>query len=491
MRSWDKFPNQNAAFGVDRPIENQMYNQPYNRADSGKNVWCGKPRTNPLTDGYKGQWKMARYVSGQKVRLVWPAKNHANYDCLPRDSTDYAMQLKWIANTANATQDPYSLPEWTTFWDWHQINNKQGVLAVDGVPFTNCPDFCSNTDKAVCFGDFVVPNVAAPGIYTFLWYWEFLSPDWLYSSCWEAWVDPAGSNPNPSPNTPSPTQPSGPNPGPAQTPAPTNKPTPKPTPKPTTKRPTYSGGSNPAPPQPTGGDLKSVTFELRINGGKLKRRKIKEKLMSYLWVEKTAIKFNTISSANTEIQTYITINGGYEAKAQWIADIIAMSDFRSVIQEITGGTVTINSQKTQVKPLVLEANQATTFAVTLKVTLEKIDLSNTTLRNDLVTEFEKALETIGVPAHASDVMFKVNTTTGAATFVVLTSNEDYAVAVENKASSDLLPQYNKNIKIKVSPDAKVTLVSSPTNLSESDGVRVHVHVIAMLVSILITLFAAL
>merc|ERR1719295_1754633 len=77
----------------------------------------------------------------------------------------------------------------------------------------NCPKFCENTDKATCFGDFVVPTVDTSGYYTFVWYWIF-NPGSPYITCWEAYIesdgattapaDPAATT-TPSPITPAPT----------------------------------------------------------------------------------------------------------------------------------------------------------------------------------------------------------------------------------------------------------------------------------------------
>merc|ERR1719412_3319377 len=59
----------------------------------------------------------------------------------------------------------------------------------------NCPRFCENTDRATCFGDFVVPEVDTSGYYTFVWYWIF-NPGSPYISCYEAFVTPASNDNN-------------------------------------------------------------------------------------------------------------------------------------------------------------------------------------------------------------------------------------------------------------------------------------------------------
>jgi len=68
--------------------------------------------------------------------------------------------------------------------DWHS----GCTPGSDGCGFMNCPRFCENTDRATCFGDFVVPEVDTSGYYTFVWYWIF-NPGSPYISCYEAYID--------------------------------------------------------------------------------------------------------------------------------------------------------------------------------------------------------------------------------------------------------------------------------------------------------------
>jgi len=68
--------------------------------------------------------------------------------------------------------------------DWHE----GCTPGSDGCGFMNCPRFCENTDRATCFGDFVVPAVDTSGYYTFVWYWIF-NPGSPYISCYEAYID--------------------------------------------------------------------------------------------------------------------------------------------------------------------------------------------------------------------------------------------------------------------------------------------------------------
>ena len=73
--------------------------------------------------------------------------------------------------------------------DWHD----GCTPGTDGCGFQNCRQYCANTDKATCFGDFVVPDVTTAGYYTFVWYWVFNRNTSPYTSCYEAYVEPASA----------------------------------------------------------------------------------------------------------------------------------------------------------------------------------------------------------------------------------------------------------------------------------------------------------
>lgn len=94
------------------------------------------------------------------------------------------------------------------------------------------PAFCENPDKAVCFGDFVVPNDAPSGrVCTFMWYWIFNANTDPYTTCWEACIggncggaqSPGSTAAPPQPTQPQPTQPQPTQPQPTQ-PQPTSFP---------------------------------------------------------------------------------------------------------------------------------------------------------------------------------------------------------------------------------------------------------------------------
>ena len=141
---------------------------------------------------FAGITKIAQYTVGSTVRVVWPAKNHANYECtqnIPDTSMKLYMnpQVNPTADIAN-NQNTMLAQGYTLVKDWHD-----GCTAgTDNCGFQNCRRYCEDTDKAVCFGDFIVPQVDESGYYTFVWYWIF-NPGSPYISCWEAYIDTEGS----------------------------------------------------------------------------------------------------------------------------------------------------------------------------------------------------------------------------------------------------------------------------------------------------------
>merc|ERR1719331_272710 len=137
---------------------------------------------------YANTDKIAQYKSGETVRLVWPAKNHANYECfgnIPDTSMKLYMNPQ-VNPTADISNDDGTMVAqgYDLVKDWHE----GCTPGSDGCGFMNCPRFCENTDRATCFGDFTVPTVSDSGYYTFVWYWIF-NPGSPYTSCFEAYID--------------------------------------------------------------------------------------------------------------------------------------------------------------------------------------------------------------------------------------------------------------------------------------------------------------
>jgi len=132
--------------------------------------------------------KTPMYTAGETVRVVWPAKNHANYEC-SNNIPDASMKLFMNPNV-NPTADLSNSASTMEANGYELVKDWQDgcVAGSDGCGFQNCPKFCDNTDRATCFGDFVVPEVDTSGYYTFVWYWIF-NPGSPYITCYEAYVD--------------------------------------------------------------------------------------------------------------------------------------------------------------------------------------------------------------------------------------------------------------------------------------------------------------
>lgn len=133
------------------------------------------------------------YQQGKSYRLVWPAKNHDAEVCTNPFIPDTRLQLYSFPTELNVA-DP-SMKDWTD----------PAFLLVDfkangGSGFQNCPDFCTNTDRAPCFGDVKIPDNYPPGRYKMLWLWEF-NPGQIYTHCFDVTI--TGNN-NPPSVTPSP-----------------------------------------------------------------------------------------------------------------------------------------------------------------------------------------------------------------------------------------------------------------------------------------------
>ena len=141
-RSWADYNSQ--GFADDRG----------NNYQGSNGAWCGNAIGSPdsYDDTYTDAYPMAEYVTGGTYRIVWPAKNHANYECFS-NIPDKSMKLFMNPNV-NPTSDLADLDDWVEVWDWQDGCTPEE----DGCGFQNCPDFCDDTDGAVCYGDFTLDN---------------------------------------------------------------------------------------------------------------------------------------------------------------------------------------------------------------------------------------------------------------------------------------------------------------------------------------------
>jgi len=159
--AWARGIDKNAIFGQDygfnyQPKEQQVCRDPYD---------------------------VSRVISlkiGQKIRILWPAKNHVAASCTNPYIKDQSLRLY-----AYPVQDlKESDPSWSVW-------RKDQYLVYDfslGKGFQNCPDFCPTTDRVPCFGDVVIPENITKGWNKFLWAWNFNPGEW-YTTCFDTYID--------------------------------------------------------------------------------------------------------------------------------------------------------------------------------------------------------------------------------------------------------------------------------------------------------------
>jgi len=179
--------NANACRGYARNWFAQIqYAGPTFGADTGFNYQatesapCKNTKFNPVSAAYNQQYPAAVYKAGQKVTLAWPSKNHVAATCTNQWIPDTELDILMVG--PNLASDPT-----LSGFKKNLVANLSGHVngQMDFKGFQNCPNFCSNMDKALCTGSFTVPNVA-PGNYTFMWYWVFNAGSDPYTTCWDA-----------------------------------------------------------------------------------------------------------------------------------------------------------------------------------------------------------------------------------------------------------------------------------------------------------------
>jgi len=125
-----------------------------------------------------------QYEVGGTYTLAWPPKTHVAA-CGNANIPDTFLKLHMVQydgqSDPNQSVFRENLVQTATFTNDPHVKGR-----VDYKGFQKCPNFCNNRDKALCTGDFTVPEATAPGKYTFQWYWAFNGPQDLYSTCYEA-----------------------------------------------------------------------------------------------------------------------------------------------------------------------------------------------------------------------------------------------------------------------------------------------------------------
>jgi hypothetical protein len=121
------------------------------------------------------KFKSPQYRSGQKIRLLWPSKNHAKAICTNPYIPDTGLRLFQHCGLPkeNTMSLESLLKTGTLLWDFHRQGTKKG--------FQQCIDFCSNMDKAICYGDVTLPPTFKQGC-PLIWVWEFNKGE-FYTSC--------------------------------------------------------------------------------------------------------------------------------------------------------------------------------------------------------------------------------------------------------------------------------------------------------------------
>lgn len=119
--------------------------------------------------------QIAKYKPGQQVCLTYPSKNHVASECTNIYIPDNGIK---IYRSINKQLDEFNK-------EYDHLNGIHLSNTIDYKGFQNCPGFCNNMDKTVCYVCFNLETDIESGIYSFKWVWEFNKGE-FYSTCWDA-----------------------------------------------------------------------------------------------------------------------------------------------------------------------------------------------------------------------------------------------------------------------------------------------------------------
>mmetsp|Transcript_100293 Transcript_100293/g.189175 ORF Transcript_100293/g.189175 Transcript_100293/m.189175 type:complete len:356 (+) Transcript_100293:72-1139(+) len=181
-RNWHKNPS--VPFGQD--VRRDM--RPRSPPPGGLKCLPDEAINNPVSGGYSPSAPMAKLTAGQKITLTWPAKNHAMV------GIQRGVQL-FISKTPNGGDDFSHITSQAAWVSKYPELQKT---------FSNCNPNRRGVDRAFCKGEFTLPTDLKPGVYTFMWWWEFNAGEY-YNSCADAEIivkPPPTPPPTPKPRPP-------------------------------------------------------------------------------------------------------------------------------------------------------------------------------------------------------------------------------------------------------------------------------------------------
>jgi len=143
--------------------------------DTGYNFRSSECKYSYESNYYSSDIPMAKYNPGSSICLTYPSKNHVAATCTSKHILDNGMK---IYRSIKKSTDDFSK-------EYNHLNGKHQIDTIDYRGFHNCPGFCNNMDKTVCYMCFNLESDIESGIYSFKWLWEFNLGE-QYSTCWDA-----------------------------------------------------------------------------------------------------------------------------------------------------------------------------------------------------------------------------------------------------------------------------------------------------------------